>query len=108
MAWKFSMGVFRVLLETLGIFWVFIFAPIRPSLLLEIQSTPRALKWQGILTVEALFNGQLPGVSRKSVHTRSQLTVHVTGMFLSKRGTVCKTLNRLATYSIKTRKHIII
>ena len=84
MARKFSMGVFSVLLETLGIFWVLFFAPIRSSLLLEIQSTSRALKWQGILTVEALFSGQLPGASRKSVHTRSQLTVYVTGMFLSK------------------------
>ena len=92
MARKFSMGVFLVFLETLGIFWVFIFAPIRPSPLLEIQSTPRALKWQGILTVEALFNGQLQRASRKSVHTRSQLTVNVTGMFLSKRGTAGKTL----------------
>ena len=50
MARKFSVGFFLVLLETLGIFWVFIFAPIRSSLPLEIQSiTPRALKRQGIL-----------------------------------------------------------
>ena len=92
MARKFSMGFFLVLLETLGIFWILIFAPIRSSLPLEIQSTPRALKWQGILTVEALFNGQHQRASRKSVHTRRQLTVNVTGMFLSKRGTACETL----------------
>ena len=36
----FGPGIFWVLLEALGIFWVSNFAPIQSSLSLEIQSTP--------------------------------------------------------------------